>query len=33
MTEGYGDNYRKNNFHFATDYANKKKALERLICD
>ena len=33
MTEIYGNNDRKNDFHFVTDYANKKKALERLICD
>ena len=26
MTEIYGNNDRKNNFHFVTDYGNKKEA-------
>ena len=31
MTEIYGNNDRKNNFHFVTDYGNKTEAQSRLI--
>ena len=27
LTEGYGNDDRKNNFHFVTDYGAKKEAL------
>ena len=30
MTEVYGDNDRKSNFHFVTDYGNKKEGV--LFC-